>query len=203
MTSLLRATTYRALRFWVSSWRNAFAGHGTGNELRSTSWTASMSSRVMSSMTTGATETMAIFLSRPLRKPERRVVRRRRRERLREAPAHRGLADVDRLERPERRLLALGELVPPELGEVAGAAHPRRGSREQRERAEEVAQRGLPLLVDLADEERVRPDLPAEIRDRSDDERRTPGPLAVALLIERGVVLAAAGGQEGAGTELR
>src|SRR5260221_4038241 len=120
MTSPLRATTYRALRFWVSSWRNAFAGHGTGNELRSTSWTASMSSRVMSSMTTGATETISIFLRRPLRKAECRVVRRRRRERLREASANGGLADVDRLERTERRLLALRELIPPEFGEVAG-----------------------------------------------------------------------------------
>src|SRR5690349_18771466 len=179
MTSALRATTYRALRFWVSSWRNAFAGHGTGNELRSTSWTASMSSRVMSSMTTGATGTMTIFLSRPLREPERGVVGRRRRERLREAPAHRGLADVDRLERSEGRLLALRELVPTQLGEVARATHPRRGRREQRERAEEIAQRRLPFLVDLADEESVGPDLATEVRDRPDDERRPSGPLAV------------------------
>src|SRR5439155_17984904 len=101
------------------------------------------------------------------------------------------------------RLLALRELVPAELREVAGAAHPRCGSGEERERAEEVAQGGLPLLVDLADEERVGPDLPAEIRDRSDDERRPPGPLAIALLIEGGVVLAAAGGQERARPQLR
>src|SRR5436190_1159289 len=125
MPSPLRATTYRALRFWVSSWRNAFAGHGTGNELRSTSWTASMSSRVMSSITTGATDTTAIFLCRPLREAKGGVIRGRRRERLREASAHRGLADVDRLERAERCLRALRELVPAELGEIAGPAHPR------------------------------------------------------------------------------
>src|SRR5438270_5148245 len=127
MRSALRATTYRALRFWVSSWRNAFAGHGTGNELRSTSWTASMSSRVMSSMTTGATDTMAIgvALRGPLRKSESGVIGWRRRERLGEAAARRRLAHVDRLEGPERRLASFGELVPAELGEISGAAHPR------------------------------------------------------------------------------
>src|SRR5258708_12153606 len=160
MASPLGATTYRALRFWVSSWRNGVGGQGTGNEVRSTCCTASMSSRVMSSMTTGAIETISRSSRRPFRQPEGAVIGRRRRERLREAAAHRRLAHVDRLQRAEGRLGPLGELVPPELREVARAAHPRRGRREERERTEEVAQRRLGLLLHLPAAARARADLP-------------------------------------------
>src|SRR6185436_21187400 len=88
---------------------------------------------------------------------------------------------------------------PAELGQVTGAAHPRRRRREQRLRAEQVAERLLGLAVDLPDEKRVRADLAAEIRQRRGDERRSALPLAVPLLIERGVELAAPGWQERAG----
>src|SRR2546428_759267 len=58
-----RATRYRAFLFCVSSWRNAFAGHGTGNDARSTSCTPSMSSRLMSSMTIGNVATIPLKLT--------------------------------------------------------------------------------------------------------------------------------------------
>src|SRR5438445_10855986 len=99
-----RATTYRAFLFCVSSWRNAFAGHGIGNDARSTSCTPSMSSRLISSMTIGNVATILLTLLHPgeagcsrtvtrseatcdhlsgaLRETERALVRRGRRERL-------------------------------------------------------------------------------------------------------------------------
>src|SRR5260221_9063182 len=131
------------------------------------------------------------------------IIRRRRSERLGEAAAHRGLPDVDRLQGAEGLLLPLDDLVPAELGEVSGPAHARRGRREQRERPEEIAEGRLGLRVDLADEERVRADLAADVDERTDDERRPPGPFAVPLLIERRVELAAAGRQQRAGAKLR
>src|SRR5438093_179798 len=63
MRSPSRATRYRAFLFCVSSCRNAFAGHGTGKEARSTSCTPSMSSRVISSMTIGKVATIPLKLT--------------------------------------------------------------------------------------------------------------------------------------------
>ena len=71
----------------------------------------------------------------------------------------------------ELRLRCGLERPPPQLREIAGATHPRRGRREERLRAEEVAQQLLRLLIDLADEERVRADLPAQLRQRRSDVR--------------------------------
>src|SRR5438477_3083216 len=92
-----RATRYRAFLFCVSSWRNAFAGQGTGNDARSTSCTAAMSSRVMSSMTIGNVATISLTLA-SLGQAERALVRRRRAERLVEGHADRRLSHVERLD---------------------------------------------------------------------------------------------------------
>src|SRR6267378_7401744 len=165
-----RATTYRAFLFCVSSWRNAFAGHGTGNDARSTSCTPSMSSRVISSMTIGNVATILLKLSGALGETERALVRRWRREWLLERSADRGLSHVQGLDLADLHLRACFELAPAELGKVARPTHPRRGRGEERLRAEQVAERRLDFGVDLADEERVRADLPADLVERRHEE---------------------------------
>src|SRR5207245_6096820 len=74
--------------------------------------------------------------------------------------------------------------------------HSRRRRREERLWPQEVAQQLLGVLIDLTHEQRVRPDLPAKIRQRRDDVRGAPQPLAIALLVERGVPLVPTGRQQ-------
>src|SRR5687767_10451037 len=111
-----------------------------------------MSSIVMSCITTGAVETITSASSAG------RVPRRR-------------LAHVDRLDLGELRLRRLVELAPAELGEVPGPPHARRGRCEQRVRSEQPADRRLRRPVELADEQRVCAELPAELLERPEQER--------------------------------
>src|SRR5688500_19986819 len=101
---------------------------------------------------------------------QREIVGRRRGERLVEGRADGRLLHVDRFDLTQLPLRRRLESPPTELREVSGAAHARGGGREQRLRTEEVAERLLGLGVDLAHEECVRPDLPAELRQRGGDE---------------------------------
>src|SRR2546428_11807824 len=126
-----RATRCRAFLFCVSSWRNAFAGHGIGNDARSTSCTPSMSSRLISSMTIGNVATILLKLSGALRETERALVRRGRRERLLERSADRRLSHVERLDLAHLHLGARFELPPGEFREGARGTYPlRRGPQE-------------------------------------------------------------------------
>src|SRR5438093_5506526 len=138
-----------------------------------------------------------------LGEPERALVRRRRRERLVEGNADRRLPDVQGLDLVDLRLGARLELAPAELGEVAGAAHPRGRRGEERLRAQQVTKRRLGLGVDLADEKGVRSDLPADLVERRDEERRAAHPLAVPLLVKGGVEGVAPGAQQRTGALLR
>src|SRR6266566_3337769 len=142
-------------------------------------------------------------LSGALGEAESALVRGRRREGLLEGPADGRLPDVERLDLVDLHLRARLELAPAELGEIAGPAHARRRRREERLRAEQVTQRRLGLGVDLADEQRVRADLPADLVERRHEERRAPHPLAVPLLVEGGVEGVAARAQQWTRTLLR
>src|SRR5438552_134582 len=126
-------------------------------------------------------------LSGALGEAESALVRGRRREGLLERPADRRLPHVERLDLADLHLRPRLELAPAELGEIAGAAYTRCGRREERLRPEQVAEGRLRLGVDLADKQGVRADLPADLVERRDEKRRATHPLAVPLLVERGV----------------
>src|SRR5882762_1751967 len=142
-------------------------------------------------------------ISGALRQTQRVLVARRRGEGLLEGPADGGLPHVEGLDLADLYLCACFELAPAELREVARPADPRRGRREQRLRPEQVTKGRLGLGVDLTHEERVRADLPADLVERRDEERRPAHPLAIPLLIERGVELIASRAQERTGALLR
>jgi len=127
---------------------------------------------------------------------EGEIVGRRGGERLVERCSDRRLLHVDGLDLAELPLRARGQGQPAELRQVSGTAHPRSGRSEERLRSEEVAERVFGLGADLADEERVRADLAAELRERGRDEWRAALPSAVPVLIERGVELVAPRGQQ-------
>src|SRR6267378_3480601 len=135
-------------------------------------------------------------LSGALGETERALVRRWRREWLLERSADRGLSHVQGLDLADLHLRACFELAPAELGKVARPTHPRRGRGKERLRAEQVAERRLDFGVDLADEQRVRADLPADLVERRHEEGRAAHPFAVPLLVKRGVELVAPGTQK-------
>src|SRR5439155_22646719 len=120
-------------------------------------------------------------------------------EGLLERATDRRLPHVQRLDLADLHLRARLELAPAELGEVARAADGRGGSRDQRLWAAQVAEGRLDLGVDLPHEERVRADLPADLVERGHEEGRATHPLAVPLLIERGVELVSSGAEQRAG----
>src|SRR4029077_13329426 len=107
---------------------------------------------------------------------ERALVGRRRGERLLERNAYRRLPHVQRLGLRDLSLRARLARAPAELREVARTPNARCRRGEERFRAKQITERRLGLGVDLADEERVRPDLPADLVEGRHEKRRAPHP---------------------------